>query len=235
MKSYTNYKDKGRSNSSLLLFGDGDGGGGPQVKHIERLIRLQDFEGAPKVKFSTCLDFFSQLEGNSKDLMKWEGELYLELHNGTYTTMAENKKYNRTQEILFRDVEILASIAQIVADEEEEKKDREGFVYQNEHIRELWRTFLIDQFHDVLPGTCIGLVYEDTRANAIHLREESQKIIESAIRSISKTLLGSNITKVLSIRPQIDDIILDSKSQYLLSFNTLNFDRFDTFRVKVND
>ena len=58
MMSHTNFKDKGRSNSSLLLFGDGDGGGGPQIEHIERLERLQDFEGCPKVKFGTVRDFF---------------------------------------------------------------------------------------------------------------------------------------------------------------------------------
>ena len=98
----------------MLLFGDGDGGGGPQVDHIERLIRLKDFDGVPKVKLSSCHEFFSQLESNSKNLMKWEGELYLELHNGTYTTMAENKKYNRTAEILLRDVEIFSSLAALL-------------------------------------------------------------------------------------------------------------------------
>lgn len=97
--SHTNFKDKGRSNSSLLLFGDGDGGGGPQIEHLERLVRLQDFEGAPKVKFGSVKEFFEQLEGNSHDLMKWEGELYLELHNGTYTSMSDNKKYNRELEV----------------------------------------------------------------------------------------------------------------------------------------
>ena len=62
MMSHTNFKDKGRSNSSLMLFGDGDGGGGPQFEHLERLERLQDFDGAPKVKFSTCHEFFKNLE-----------------------------------------------------------------------------------------------------------------------------------------------------------------------------
>jgi alpha-mannosidase len=57
--SETNFKDKGRSKSSLLLFGDGDGGGGPQLEHLERLVRLNDFEGVPKVKFGSVLEFFS--------------------------------------------------------------------------------------------------------------------------------------------------------------------------------
>ena len=66
------------------------------------------------MKFSSVNDFFKDLESNSKNLMKWDGELYLELHNGTYTTMADNKKYNRRMEIMLRDVEIISSIAAIL-------------------------------------------------------------------------------------------------------------------------
>ena len=154
MKSHTNFKDKGRTNMSLMLFGDGDGGGGPQIEHIERLERLQDFEGAPKVKFSTCHSFFKEMEATAKNLMKWEGELYLELHNGTYTSVAEIKNYCRRMEIMLRDVEILSSIAHL---------NNADFTYRLNEITDMWHTFLIDQFHDVLPGTCIGLTYIDTR------------------------------------------------------------------------
>jgi alpha-mannosidase len=88
--------------------------------------------------------------------MTWDGELYLELHNGTYTSMAENKRYNRMAEILLRDLEIVSSLASLMNDK---------YRYELAEIREMWRTFLTDQFHDVLPGTCIGMVYEDTRKN----------------------------------------------------------------------
>lgn len=111
LMSQTNFKDKGRSNRSLLLFGDGDGGGGPQLEHLERIARLKDFEGAPKVKFSTCHEFFSNLESEGKNLMKWEGELYLELHNGTYTSVAEVKNYCRRMEVRLRDAEIISMLA----------------------------------------------------------------------------------------------------------------------------
>jgi alpha-mannosidase len=107
LKNVTNNRDKGRTNCSLLLFGEGDGGGGPHLSHVEHLARVQNFEGLPKVKFSTCHDFFKEAEETSSKLMTWEGELYLELHNGTYTTMAEHKYYNRFMETLLRDVEIL--------------------------------------------------------------------------------------------------------------------------------
>lgn len=155
LMSHTNFKDKGRSDSSLLLFGDGDGGGGPQLEHIERLQRLRDFDGCPKVQFSTCHDFFRHLEATSKNLMRWEGELYLELHNGTYTSVAEVKNYCRRMEILLRDLELACSLSALIT----------GQAYPHEEITDMWQTFLIDQFHDVLPGTCIGLAYVDTRSN----------------------------------------------------------------------
>lgn len=136
LKSHTNFKDKGRTNMSLMLFGDGDGGGGPQIEHIERLERLQDFEGAPKVKFSTCHQFFKDLDASAKNLQKWEGELYLELHNGTYTSVAEIKNYCRRMEIRLRDLEILCSLAHF--------NNAEEFRYKLNEITDMWHIFLID-------------------------------------------------------------------------------------------
>ena len=116
---------------------------------------MADFEGLPKVKFSSCHEFFEDLEKTSTNLMKWEGELYLELHNGTYTSVAEIKNYCRRMEIRLRDIEIALSIASFM--------NPEGFKYDISEVNDIWHTFLIDQFHDVLPGTCIGLAYIDTR------------------------------------------------------------------------
>ena len=88
--------------------------------------------------------------------MTWEGELYLELHNGTYTSMSDHQYYNRFMEILLRDVEFLHYLAEI-------KGCKSSFSHDD--IKQMWYTFLIDQFHDVLPGTCTVLTVEDTRAN----------------------------------------------------------------------
>jgi len=70
-----------------VLFGDGDSGEGPQLQHIEKLIRVKDFDGLPKVKFSACQEFFEEAKATQNKLMNWEGELYLELLNGTYTNL----------------------------------------------------------------------------------------------------------------------------------------------------
>lgn len=152
-----NNNDKGRCGATLVLFGEGDGGGGPQTQHVERLKRVADFDGLPKVKFSTCHEFFAEAEASSKKLMTWEGELYLELHNGTYTTMGEHKYYNRYMETLMRDIEIFYYLAELTQ-KEIHKPD-----LSHEDIKEMWYTFLIDQFHDVLPGTCTFMTVEDTR------------------------------------------------------------------------
>ena len=120
------------------MFGDGDGGGGPQLSHVEHLIRVKDFDGIPKVKLSTCHEFFNEAKATAKKLMTWEGELYLELHNGTYTTMAEHKYYNRFMETLFRDVEIFYNIAQISSPLKHQPE------FSHDDIKNMWHTFLID-------------------------------------------------------------------------------------------
>jgi len=189
LKCVENLRDKGRTNSSLLLFGEGDGGGGPHLSHVEHLARVQDFEGIPKVKFSTCHEFFEEAKATSEKLMTWEGELYLELHNGTFTTMAEHKYYNRFMETLLRDVEILHYLNSFSLEEAEATRI-------HEQIREMWRVFLIDQFHDVLPGTCTYLTVNDTRENFANLKKECNEIAERAI----KGLLGPSVKRFERIR-----------------------------------
>ncbi|KAI8908000.1 glycosyl hydrolases family 38 N-terminal domain-containing protein [Gorgonomyces haynaldii] len=130
-----NNKDKLFSNQSLLLYGNGDGGGGPLIPMIERLKR-----------------FYKSLP--SKDLNVWQGELYFELHRGTYTSHAIIKKYNRMTELLLRDVEILYSWLQTV----------KGTAYPRQELDRLWKLVLLNQFHDVLPGSSIGIVYDDAIA-----------------------------------------------------------------------
>eukprot|EP00842_Homolaphlyctis_polyrhiza_P004464 jgi/Hompol1/5018/HPOL_004093-RA len=108
--SVTNNKDKEYSNQSLLLYGNGDGGGGPLIHMIERLTRMKSVKGLPAtVKFGDPTVFYDSLKSTSRDLVTWKGELYFELHRGTYTSQALVKKYNRSTELLLREIEILAA------------------------------------------------------------------------------------------------------------------------------
>lgn len=147
--------------------------------------------------------------------MTWEGELYLELHNGTYTTMAEHKLYNRHMETLLRDVELLVYLSQLKAGTGED--------CHNE-LRQMWYTFLIDQFHDVLPGTCTELTVQDTRQNFKELKEKCAALYQQAI----EVLLGQgNVKSVQRVRPAFDKVVFDPETEKVVMLNTSGFDRFE--------
>eukprot|EP00066_Takifugu_rubripes_P004327 XP_003967613.1 PREDICTED: alpha-mannosidase 2C1 isoform X1 [Takifugu rubripes] len=155
VKTVRNNRDKGRVNHGALLFGFGDGGGGPSQLMLDRIRRLQDTDGLPRVQMSSPDKFFSHLRADTSLLCTWTGELFLELHNGTYTTEAKIKLGNRQSEILLHDVEIASSLALC--------RDK-TFQYPVEILQKLWRLLLLNQFHDVLPGSCIEMVVDDALA-----------------------------------------------------------------------
>ena len=150
IESEERYAQSDVSDEFLNLYGIGDGGGGPSPIHIELGMRQKDLEGAPKFKFSKAQEFFDKILLIPKeDLPSWAGELYLELHRGTYTTQGLMKKYNRDLEIALRDLEFLGTWL---------KK------YPEDEIECIWKDTLLNQFHDILPGSSINRVYEDAHA-----------------------------------------------------------------------
>lgn len=177
-KTVKNNKDKGRVNHSAALFGFGDGGGGPTQLMLDRLHRVQDTDGLPRVQMSSPTKLFSQLHADSALLCTWTGELFLELHNGTYTTQAQIKQGNRQCESLLHDVETASSLALW--------RDR-SFLYPMEKLRELWRLLLLNQFHDVIPGSCIQLVVEDALKYYDGIRCVGAELLKDACE-----VLGSN-------------------------------------------
>ncbi|XP_013784457.2 alpha-mannosidase 2C1-like [Limulus polyphemus] len=154
IKTFQNLQDKGRVSCSLMLFGYGDGGGGPTLDMLERQKRLVNVDGVPRVQLSTPQNFFDCLENSSNNLCFWVGDLYLELHNATYTTQAVIKSMNRKCEFALRRTEILLSI--LMAEKKEPKTD-----YPSLKLENIWKTLLLTQFHDVLPGTSINKVNEE--------------------------------------------------------------------------
>jgi alpha-mannosidase len=150
--SMNNYKDLDRSKEAYLLFGFGDGGGGPTMDMLEQVKRMKDVDGLPRVEMRNSYDFFTRLEKDGKDLTTWVGELYFELHRGTYTTQANNKKYNRLSEFMLHDVEFLSAIAHV----------QNGYDYPTGELDRMWKMVLTNQFHDIIPGSSITAVYEDS-------------------------------------------------------------------------
>lgn len=189
-----NNKDKGRANHSALLFGFGDGGGGPTQLMLDRMQRVRDTDGLPKVQMSTPSVLFSQLESDSALLCTWVGELFLELHNGTYTTQAKIKLGNRHCEALLHDVEVGSCLALCRS---------KSFTYPSSTLQELWRLLLLNQFHDVIPGSCIELVVEDALKYYDEIRTTGSELLLAACKSLLSSPIhstGSNIA-VLNTLP----------------------------------
>uniref|UniRef100_A0A672RD98 Alpha-mannosidase 2C1 n=1 Tax=Sinocyclocheilus grahami TaxID=75366 RepID=A0A672RD98_SINGR len=173
-----NNKDKGRANHSGFLFGFGDGGGGPTQLMLDRLQRVRDTDCLPKVQMSSPDVLFSQLESDSSLLCTWVGELFLELHNGTYTTQAKIKLGNRQCEALLHDVEVASCLALCKTD---------SFKYPACKLQELWRLLLLNQFHDVIPGSCIEMVVEDALKYYDEIRTTGSRLLLAACDSLGST------------------------------------------------
>ncbi|MGD0142467.1 MAG: glycoside hydrolase family 38 C-terminal domain-containing protein [Rhizomicrobium sp.] len=148
-----NYKDADRSADALYLSGYGDGGGGPDAGMVEALKRTRDLLGVPRTAIRDPNLFFDRLAADAANLATIHGELYFEYHRGTYTTQADIKRLNRQVEGALQTLEFLATAA-MLAGKTPPTRDA---------VESLWRTLLINQFHDILPGSSIGEVYVRTR------------------------------------------------------------------------
>lgn len=175
LKTVTNNRDKGRTNHSGFLFGFGDGGGGPTQTMLDRLKRLGNTDGLPRVQLSSPGQLFTALEKDSGQLCTWVGELFLELHNGTYTTHAQLKKMNRECEQILHDVELLSSLALARSAQ---------FLYPAAQLEHLWRLLLLNQFHDVLTGSCIQLVAEDAMNYYEDIRSHGSTLLSTAAAAL---------------------------------------------------
>lgn len=162
-KSQQNFSENYFLDEYLTLFGIGDGGGGPTEKIIETGLRCQDLEGLPQIKFNKAGNFLKKLATHKDQLHKWTGELYLELHRGTFTTHAYNKKMNRLLENEMRELEILYSVGA-----------RQK--YPSNKLDKMWKQLLKNQFHDIIPGSSITPVYEDCRKEYRELSKTAEKL-----------------------------------------------------------
>ena len=166
-----NFKDKGHASVSLMPFGYGDGGGGPTREMLERIDRFRSLRGAPEVVMETPKQFFDRALEDADQIPVWVGELYLELHRGTFTSQIDAKQGNRRGESILRETELWCSYAAI-----------QGLMdYPYEELRSYWRTLLLCQFHDILPGTSIAWVYREVRELHKQIREGCEALIQKAL------------------------------------------------------
>ncbi len=199
--AWRRYQNKDLTNDVLIAFGWGDGGGGATLEMLENARRLsKGIPGAPKVKMGTSLDYFERLEKEAEKskngLPKWVGELYLEYHRGTYTSMARNKRDNRKCENLYVALEKLSALSMML-----------GNNYPQESINSSWETILLNQFHDIIPGSSIKDVYDVTKVEYKELLDKVNYMIDDSLNKITENI---NI-----------------KEKSIVVFNTLGFNRDD--------
>jgi alpha-mannosidase len=178
------------TNKRLMTYGYGDGGGGPQFEMIETARRCEDLYDVPKTYHTTVSDFMKDLESTCVNPNTYRGELYLELHRGTLTNQHEIKYNNRKAEIALRDLEFLTVCESL----------KRAIPCSAEKTNKLYETLLLNQFHDILPGTCINRAHEECKA-------QMREIIKGA-------------------REQIENITNNSEDCVSVT-NSLSFDRND--------
>jgi alpha-mannosidase len=174
VRTLRQFKDHERARESLLLFGYGDGGGGPTRGMLEQLRRVRDVDGLPRVEIRSPEEFFARCAADIQDPAVWVGELYFELHRATYTTQAQAKLYNRRCESLLHDVEFLAAVACA----------RHGAIYPAEPLARLWKLLLTLQFHDILPGSSIAEVYREAMAEYGAILDQGRELRAEALGAL---------------------------------------------------
>ncbi len=195
-----NFKDHDRATTSLYLFGWGDGGGGPTAEMLESARRLADLDGLPRLSMDGARAFFTEAEADIRDPAVWVGELYLELHRGTYTTQAATKLGNRRAEFALRDAELWTSV--------QPRRD-----YPKSDLEELWKLLLLHQFHDIIPGSGIHWVYEDTA------------------RDHARILSGARSVTDASLAALVDDIDTSDTGRPVVVLNSLSHTRTELVTV----
>lgn len=199
---WNNVQHKDIQDRRLSAFGYGDGGGGPMEEMLEAARRVEDLEGCPRARHTTVGDFMKGIRDELPDLPVWAGELYLELHRGTLTSVAGVKRGNRKAEIALRNAEFLCTLAAL-----------KGTAYPAAQLAEIWKKLLVNQFHDILPGSSIARV-----------NDEALEVFDQCIKD----------TDAISTEAlKVSGGMTDGEKSRILAVNTLSWDRNGEFVLEA--
>ena len=197
MGGWMRYQNKDINNDILISYGYGDGGGGPTREMLETSLRMEKgVKGIPKVRQEFARTYFDELkERVEKDrrLPVWEGELYFEYHRGTLTSMGRNKRSNRKSELGLMDLELLSVLASGTMN------------YPVSELDSMWKVVLLNQFHDILPGSSIREVYEVTGEEYAQLAGQISSMTEERMSAIAGP--GGGITVFNTTGKRRDDVV----------------------------
>lgn len=203
-KCWENLSEKNIVDSVLYLYGYGDGGGGVTSEMLNKIEAVSRMPGLPDIDTGSIKNYLANIFA-TEELPKWKGELYLEKHRGVYTSQAILKKKNRYVEFLYREAEIWSTINII-------------FLNNTINIKQLkkgWELILKNQFHDILPGSCVKEVVNDAIEDYDFAIKEGNKVLMNSLSGI------------------IDRVNTDKGS--IVVFNSLPWNRTDIVKVKINN
>ena len=191
---WNRYQQKEYNNQVMLPYGWGDGGGGPTEDMLEQQRRLSyGLPGLPKTRMSSLSEHLENAQENFETscrqigkVPKWVGELYLEFHRGTYTSMACNKRFNRKSELMMQSLEFLGAVCSII----------NGKEFYKDELYSMWDIILLNQFHDILPGSSIREVYEDSAKQYGEIFEKGLKLTDEALSIIAQNIASNKGTLV---------------------------------------
>jgi len=186
--TYERFQNKEYNKDTIITFGFGDGGGGPTRDMLEQQRRLASgLPGLPATKMEKAGDFLARVKEHFDEncallgrTPRWSGELYLEYHRGTYTSIAKNKRNNRKSEFLFENAEKLSATDLVLL----------GGSYPDKEIYDAWQTILLNQFHDIIPGSSIFEVYEDCDKQYAALKKLGNSILDEKLKAIASHVAG---------------------------------------------
>ena len=192
-KAQERFAERGKLDEMISLFGFGDGGGGPAERHLGRADRCASLEGCPPVTYGRSKDFFDRLRLHADKLDRWVGELYLELHRGTLTTHAFVKMMNRRLEQRLQALEMLWSTLPL--------ED-----YPHSSFQEIWGILLVNQFHDIIPGTSVKELYDVAYAEYRKADQECDRLQQTWADTLT-TSESSTLTFINTLSSAVDTVV----------------------------
>ena len=186
MENWNAYQDKECGGQTLSMFGYGDGGSGVTEEMVELMHRFDKLSVMPKTEHVSAHDFLHNNFYNNPNLSTWDGELYLEMHRGTFTTKSNLKFINRKLEFRLRTAEIYSVFKYL----------NENISYPGDTIRNCYKKLLLNQFHDILPGSHINPVYHDAMDDYNIINKELDNLLQYNTGNIYFNSLSFDLNEI---------------------------------------
>lgn len=208
-ENWEKFQNKNICDETLQLYGYGDGGSGVTEEMLEVYKRQEKLPGIPKQRLTTGKDYLHKAFQNSNNLEVWEGDLYLETHRGTYTSQGKLKKYNRRGEFIAQETETLSTFSDLFVDNFNQQKT----------IKEAWKKLLLNQFHDILPGTHTNAVYVEALETYKEMFDEFKELKQKALNNLTISSKENDYFAFNSLSDFRDDLAYIEKEEWDNDYN----------------